>query len=783
MSGSKVLEGLNNLQPEKSLSYIIENDQDYGSKLSKLLSYNSTGVPMLGINNIRFYEKMDGEIAEMRSYIKEFISKSKIIDGSKVQFNACNSIESILGCGEPRKYERNADNSNVLELDENEMTIRNTDKADQIRSEEMNKISCTNENNDISGNGSESEEDNEDITEEKDQELEECLQIIDTIQVSRTNTVEEQITSRSSKMASNPLNLYFENIYEKSLETLSKTLAFDQFNIDLKNGESLDLDLGCSSEYNCDSKECFNDKDANSALEVTFFLDCEAELELDRECELESELKPEYELEFELEPKSKPGLENELGLELDLEPEPEPEPETEPETEPVPLSEPVPEYEPGLECRLEPGLEPEPGPKPELEYKPKKQCIKGDNERTETIESYLSVNNETLILTDEIPVMKMMENEAITFNKDHEESNALGLSNEKKWRMKIENIMRNNEKSNQNIGYAVGKGENNASKYTENGENQSQNSDFYLRDNILKSNITTNSTTSTRITLSKASNDVNHHNLLNNKDLKIGVIKEIEEELRECKLSLNTKGSPNLFKGISNLDLNKEFDSSLDLNFNLNLELDLNFQTDLDHEFVSESEYEVQQNFINKFDSKNNTGINCNMPLKSHKYSATDLKTQTSIFSFENKKLNFGSSHLNKEINQSNRNSNKVYIGNVDTKQFEIKLSNKNNKAPNREISLSKSNNYKSNDEYKKIRSEDSVDLAKTLNLSCGANEELDQSDTVKTPENIITAIKLLAVVRDIKRQIQLIKSQHNKLDQANLPGKDFARARQNLTN
>ncbi|KAH7648922.1 hypothetical protein FG379_001291 [Cryptosporidium bovis] len=72
----------------KSLSYIIENDEDYGSKLTELLSHNSKGVPVLSISKIGLSNSINTvDNKEIESLIDVLFSNSEVINASEVKFD------------------------------------------------------------------------------------------------------------------------------------------------------------------------------------------------------------------------------------------------------------------------------------------------------------------------------------------------------------------------------------------------------------------------------------------------------------------------------------------------------------------------------------------------------------------------------------------------------------------------------------------------------------------------------------------------------------------------
>ncbi|KAK6589235.1 hypothetical protein RS030_213280 [Cryptosporidium xiaoi] len=72
----------------KSLSYIIENDEDYGSKLTELLSHNSKGVPVLSISKIGLSNSINTvDNKEIESLIDVLFSNSEVINAPEVQLD------------------------------------------------------------------------------------------------------------------------------------------------------------------------------------------------------------------------------------------------------------------------------------------------------------------------------------------------------------------------------------------------------------------------------------------------------------------------------------------------------------------------------------------------------------------------------------------------------------------------------------------------------------------------------------------------------------------------
>lgn len=655
MNGSRVSE---KFQAERSLSYIIENDQDYGSKLSKLLAHNSSGVPMLGINNIRFHEKMDDNVAEMEFLMEEFISKSKILDGSEMKFYAYSSIESLLEFEEPRNHMYAPQDDDPTEPNENQDAIQEDDELEQDKIEGIDNIDSSNKDqyecSRPDGDFSESEL----VSEEKDAELEECMQIVDA---------EEPDTHETPSSGSNPLNVYFDNIYEKSFGCFSKILNFEQDNKVPIDEDHLD--------HTPDSSEDIGLKNEDSRIKAVL-----------------SESKSEPRFELEIKSKPEPKLELELELELD-------------------------------------------------------ESIKTN------ASVYVPENTETLRLTTE---------ERPTINKeayirDQAESDTLTISSEKEWKMRIESMMSREKNSHVANYYTANTAKSVASSYLEGSENHGYSSNLNLRDSIQGNNACTGTADckASKITAG-LSGTAKLPSLLSTKDLKIGVIREIEYELRGCKFSLNAdREAQNQTKGTDSLDPEggKPI-SSFSRGQELNLELDLSLAAEQDQDFSTDSEYETLPDL-------NKTLVHQGSVLAHQiaearpppQYSSIDLNYHSGTFLFEEDKPKLEMLPLGKTAHSLA--NTKAHTNRRETKLLDVSPPNPK-EAPNKEMSLWDLGGLKNGDHRSQLA--DTVDLEQTLNLSCGAGGATGQSAMTKTPESVIMAIKLLGIVRDIKRQIKLIK-------------------------
>ncbi|KAH8739894.1 hypothetical protein FG386_001711 [Cryptosporidium ryanae] len=92
--GAKTLNESFVFDKTRTLSYIIENDEDYGSKLTELLSHNSNGVPALSISKIGISNKVnDFDNKEIESLIDVLFSRSEVIDASKIEFSSCSNSD------------------------------------------------------------------------------------------------------------------------------------------------------------------------------------------------------------------------------------------------------------------------------------------------------------------------------------------------------------------------------------------------------------------------------------------------------------------------------------------------------------------------------------------------------------------------------------------------------------------------------------------------------------------------------------------------------------------
>lgn len=674
MNGSNALE---KFQAERSLSYIIENDQDYGSKLSKLLAHNSSGVPMLGINSIRFHEKMGDNVAEMDFLIEELISKSKILDGSEMQFYACSSVESLLEFEEPRSHVHAHQNEHPLEPSEGQDA---TPEADEL---EPDKSDCI-YNIDKCSVSDEEFSESELAVEEKDKELEECLQIVDG---------EEQNAHVNPNSDSNPLNIYFDNIYEKSFECLSKTLDF----------ECEDKILGAEDHQlshvpdNSDETSLKSEDSGKKALLS------------------ESKSKPKFELESE----SKSGPKFELEIES------------------------------------------KPEPKLELELELELESIKQEKPTKANTYLYIPENTETLRLATEDEQANSKE----VYNKDQVESGALVNNEKNEWRMKIENMMRSHEKNSLAANhYVTNMDRNISSSYSEGGENFGYNSNIHLRDNIQGIGACAGAASNASTITTGLPSTAKQPSLLGTKDLKTGVIREIEHELKGCRFSLNAGREGQSWTkstGDKGLEGGKLPSSCLNRARELNLELDLSFAVEQDQEFSTDSEYDTQLDPNNAPIHKGNDALAHQIAAARPppQYSPIDLKHQPDTFLLEDNNPKLEMPSLRKAAHSLA--NNKTHMSHREIKLFDLNMQS-SIEAPNKEMSLIDLGGNK-NTELKKSQLGDTVGLEQTLNLSSGTGGATGQPAVTKTPESVITAIKLLGVVRDIKRQIKLIKrDQHN---------------------
>ncbi|KAJ1614964.1 putative central pro-glu repeat-containing protein [Cryptosporidium canis] len=600
MNGSDVLESLEKFQAERSLSHIIENDPDYGGKLSKLLAHNSSGVPMLGISNIRFRERGGDSVAEVELLVEELISKSKVLDGSKTQLHAYSSIEGILGgldCQEPRSSERG-------------------DEAGQGGSEESvleaGKDEVPGPAEGLLG------------SEEKDEELEECLQLKDVLSpVLDTPGGPDGV--RSSNMISNSLNLYFDSIYDRGPENLTSTLQFDgslqEDSPGLQVGVSLETVVharpGSGSGSGSGSRNGIGDEDGDGDEQRS-----------------KSVLEPEEEL----------GGTRSLAAEAM-----------------------------GVTLRLAP------------------EGGEGTGEGR--------------------------------WGQEERRSDAFSLSSEERWRMKIENMMRGDERGSFAAGHSLGT-EGSGTQGCRSGlENLGRNSNLCGRDSAQRVD----------------SAAARQPGMLSAKDLRTGVIREIEHELKDCRLSLNARGAG----GADSEPAGRTGFCWSRGHHGLGLDLDLSFGTETDQEPSTDSDSENPTPEITRPATAHRAS-----PRPPPQYSLLDTMPPTGGPSCAETRPSW-------EASRSGRPSSGLAAGGTLSNSRQMRsLGHNLPEAPKGEESLAELN------DYKKSLSEVPSLLERTLSLSYGSRGAASQPNAAKNPESVISAIKLLGVVRDIKRQIKLIKSQ-----------------------
>ncbi|KAJ1605514.1 putative central pro-glu repeat-containing protein [Cryptosporidium canis] len=587
MNGSDVLESLEKFQAERSLSHIIENDPDYGGKLSKLLAHNSSGVPMLGISNIRFRERSGDSVADVELLVEELISKSKVLDGSKTQLHAYSSIEGILGGLDdldPRDSERG-------------------DEAEQVEPEESaletDKDEVPDPNEGFLGS-------------EKDEELEECLQIKDVLSPV-LDTPKGLDSIRSSNMVSNSLNIYFDSIYDRGPENLTSTLQFDG---------SLQEDS--------------------------------------------------------------PGLQ--VGVSLDT------------------------------AVHTRPGSESGNGDGDE-------QHSKSVFEPEEELGGTRSLAAETMGVTLRLAPDGGEGTADGRWCQDHTRSDAFSLSSEERWRMKIENMMRGDERGSLAAGHSLGT-EGSGAQGCRNGlKSLGHKSNPCWRDSAQRID----------------SAAVRQPAMLSAKDLRTGVIREIEHELKDCRLSLNARGSSSADPepaGRAGSCLSRGHHS-------FGLDLDLSFGTETDQEPSTDSDSENPTPEITKSATAHRAS-----PRPPPQYSLLDMMPPTGG-------LPCAETRQSWEASRSGRPSSGLVVGGTLSNSKQLKSLCQNlPEAPKGEESLSEFN------DCKKSLSEAPSLLERTLSLSYGGRGAAAQPNAAKNPESVISAIKLLGVVRDIKRQIKLIKGQ-----------------------
>ncbi|KAF7458766.1 hypothetical protein HWI79_851 [Cryptosporidium felis] len=646
-------------QGEKTLSYVIENDEDYGSKLSKLLAYNSRGVPVLGIRTIQFQNDFNGNFQDLESFLENYFSGSEILNGSdRAQQDTSYEIEDFLASEKLNYYPENQ--ARKLEVQEDglekecsELEIESKQDveylgdfnqgysktpssppnppSESINSKQIEDRSSGKECVNIDYIHFENESNTEELviredsegfggisdSEEKvEDELEECIQPAST-KGRLESTVEGRTNENpSSNFASNSLNLYFESIYGDNPQVLSETISFEERTLP-NSVESL---IGPHSDTQ------------NNDLDK-------------------------------------------IGTAFGR-----------------------------SECGSEHG-------------KWRVGDFDGGSDGEENEEGELKIR--------EIGKKSINYLRPVSADLAPEKS----INSERSWRMKIENMMNNDRK--------------------------------FGGHGILNHGIS--------FTLDQSWNKPpDFEKGLNSKDLKMGIIKEIENELKGCKLSLglfregkttklqkstrqfsnsdskihhidDTKQDLNLGMGV---DLGPTLDLNLD-DLDLNLDLDLSLGSD------QELESEVESNIENKtiyLPEQSQTSQFTYMD------SYSNLTTQPCVFSLES---------LRSNLNQNLSSDSFLQRG-------EDSFLSSSNLVSVTDKEVSESNFYSAglhalwnhvDTKPKAAQLGESTVLTQTLILSQGRENTIGQKSSVNTPENIVMSIKLLGVVRDIKRQIQLIKN------------------------